>query len=188
MPSPTDTNESSPPESPVDEHDAAAAPHSETTDEEPKEYDDDLNDDATEDIANDEREENASKADEPSADDRPVKKSADNDTADKLIAIESSFKLDQSTLITKRNSKQYEYIKHGSRIKALLSTAFRAVSDGLSANLEGGKKRNACDDEDEEGGASKKTRGMNEIHAEDLARERTEECVNLKRVRGQILC
>ena len=95
-----------------------------------------------------------------------------------------------TTTLTKRNSKQYEYIKHGSRIKALISAAFKAVSYGFSndcntAEHHRGKKRNADEPEDENVVDSKRARGLNEIHAQDLARDRMEECVNLKLVRSK---
>jgi hypothetical protein len=84
---------------------------------------------------------------------------------------------------TKRNTKQYEYIKQGSRIKTLLSAALRAVADGFTTNncQNDRDKKRECEEEEE--GENKKARGMREMHAEDLARDRAEECVNLKRVR-----
>ena len=95
-----------------------------------------------------------------------------------------------TTTLTKRNTKQYEYIKHGSRIKALISAAFKAVSYGFSNDSttvehHRGKKRNADEPEDENVVDSKRARGLNEIHAQDLARDRMEECVNLKLVRSK---
>ena len=95
----------------------------------------------------------------------------------------------ESSSLTKRNIKQYEYIKHGSRIKTLLSTAFRAVADGWLGDEDGErqrKKREAEDDgKKEEEAMSKKARGFKE--AEELARDKMEECVILNGVRFLIM-
>ncbi|KAL3788768.1 hypothetical protein ACHAWO_008578 [Cyclotella atomus] len=107
---------------------------------------------------------------------RPAKQKSDNDS-EKSTTFEPEHCLATGT---KRNTKQYEYIKHGSRIKTLLSVALRAVADGFTANSQnGGDKKRECDEEEEQ--ENKKARGMREMHAEDLARDRAEECVNLKR-------
>jgi hypothetical protein len=109
---------------------------------------------------------------------RPAKQKSDNDS-EKSTTFEPEHCLATGT---KRNTKQYEYIKHGSRIKTLLSVALRAVADGFTANSQnGGDKKRECEEEEEQ--ENKKARGMREMHAEDLARDRAEECVNLKRVR-----
>ena len=99
--------------------------------------------------------------------------------------ISTHFQSEPNTL-AKRNIKQYEYIKQGARIKSLLSTAFRVVADGWLGNEEGdrqSKKREVVeeDDEEKEEGANKKARGLKE--AEDLARDKMEQCVILNRVR-----
>ena len=101
-----------------------------------------------------------------------------------------TFEPTEPTAPIKRDTKQYEYIKSGSRLKTLLSTAFRAMADGLmipnsDGDNEGGMKRDVSDDiieKNDEGVASKRARRGMLLHAEDLARDKMEECANLKRV------
>lgn len=117
----------------------------------------------------------------------------DNEAMEKSTATNDCFQQAHTitSALTKQNSKQYEYIKQGSRIKALIGAAFKAVSDGFSTsnNIEHrGTKRNVEEPEEENEVASKRARGLNEIHAQDLARDRMEECVNLKLVRIESSC
>jgi hypothetical protein len=76
-----------------------------------------------------------------------------------------------------KSTAQYSYIKHGSHLKVLLSTALRAVADGF-ASASGGTKRKCEESEEKES----KKKGRRLMDAEELARERVEECVVLKQV------
>eukprot|EP00804_Cyclotella_cryptica_P018118 CCRYP_005891-RA/>CCRYP_005891-RA protein AED:0.32 eAED:0.32 QI:31/1/1/1/1/1/2/225/668 len=111
----------------------------------------------------------------------------DPDEVDKPFSNDSwnrgqSSKAVESTMdITKQlNSKQYEFIKTCSRVKVLISTALRAVADGFAMNAASGMKRECRDEQDEEE-SNKKSRGYRLVHAEDLARGKTKECITLRR-------
>ena len=90
-----------------------------------------------------------------------------------------------------RNQKQDEFVKNGARVKALLSTVLRVVADGTTpSNATAGGDGNA---ENESTEATKldsdnhhsKTKYTNAdyAHVRTVAKERSEECLALKRVR-----
>jgi hypothetical protein len=90
-----------------------------------------------------------------------------------------------------RNQKQDEFVKNGARVKALLSTVLRVVADGITpSNATAGGDGNA---ENESTEATKsdsdnhhsKTNYTNAdyAHVRTVAKERSEECLALKRVR-----
>ena len=90
-----------------------------------------------------------------------------------------------------RNQKQDDFVKNGARVKALLSTVLRVVADGITpSNATAGSDGNA---ENESTEATKldsdnhhsKTKYTNAdyAHVRTVAKERSEECLALKRVR-----
>jgi len=90
-----------------------------------------------------------------------------------------------------RNQKQDDFVKNGARVKALLSTVLRVVADGITpSNATAGGDGNA---ENESTEATKldsdnhhsKTKYTNAdyAHVRTVAKERSEECLALKRVR-----
>jgi hypothetical protein len=89
-----------------------------------------------------------------------------------------------------RNQKQDEFVKNGARIKAILTSALRAVVEGVTSNsvaeTRGGNvvgtdsERGALNDVD--GTSQKKGQTKtNYANAVELAHEKTEECMVLKR-------
>lgn len=97
-----------------------------------------------------------------------------------------------------RNQKQDVFVKKGARVKSILATALQAMADGFTSNAAladlggdatGGEKTdNECDSlvgsSSGEVGESKKSWNARTdfAHVRDLAQEKTEECMALKRV------
>ena len=86
-----------------------------------------------------------------------------------------------------RNKDQDEFVKNGARVKAVFTSSFRVVANGLSSNKgdSNGDNNNVVDNNNNSSGSNgkRKISKTDFVHAQDLAQEKTEECMALKRVR-----
>jgi hypothetical protein len=91
-----------------------------------------------------------------------------------------------------RNHKQDDFVKNGARVKAILTSALRAVVDGMSSNTaaDPGDRKVRIESQrdgtvnDDDGPAAKNGQAKAKYsHVLELAHEKAEECMALKRVR-----
>jgi len=92
-----------------------------------------------------------------------------------------------------RNKDQDEFVKNGARVKAVFTSSFRVVANGLSStnnnNTGDSNGENVGDSNNNNNSGSNGKRKISKtdfVHAQDLAQEKTEECMALKRVR--VIC
>ena len=100
---------------------------------------------------------------------------------------------EESSIITKpkssfRNQKQDEFVKSGARVKSLLTTALRAAAESSSGNSNNKRKERDEVSGQEGGDEDRPTRKTWQsktdfANIQDLAQEKAEECLALKRVR-----
>ena len=100
---------------------------------------------------------------------------------------------EESSIITKpkssfRNQKQDEFVKSGARVKSLLTTALRAAVESSSGNSNNKRKERDEVSGQEGGDEDRPTRKTWQsktdfANIQDLAQEKAEECLALKRVR-----
>jgi len=88
-----------------------------------------------------------------------------------------------------RNKDQDEFVKNGARVKAVFTSSFRVVANGLSSTKgdSNGDNVNVGDNNSSGSNGKRKISKTDFVHAQDLAQEKTEECMALKRVRNILL-
>ena len=85
-----------------------------------------------------------------------------------------------------RNKDQDEFVKNGARVKSVFTSSFRVVANGLSSNKgdsNGDNNNNVGGNNNSGSNGKRKISKTDFVHAQDLAQEKTEECMALKRVR-----
>lgn len=92
-----------------------------------------------------------------------------------------------------RNKDQDEFVKNGARVKAVFTSSFRVVANGLSStnnNTGDSNGENVGDSNNNNSGSNgkRKISKTDFVHAQDLAQEKTEECMSLKRVSSIYYC
>ena len=83
-----------------------------------------------------------------------------------------------------RNKDQDEFVKNGARVKAVFTSSFRVVANELSSTKGDSNGDNVGDNNNNNRGSNgkRKISKTDFVHAQDLAQEKTEECMALKRV------
>jgi len=94
-----------------------------------------------------------------------------------------------------RNKDQDEFVKNGTRVKAVFTSSFRVVANGLSSTNDNtgdsiGDNNNYVGGNNNSSGSNgkRKISKTDFVHAQDLAQEKTEECMALKRVSNTYYC
>jgi len=89
-----------------------------------------------------------------------------------------------------RNKDQDEFVKNGARVKAVFTSTFRVVANGLSSTKgdSNGDNYNVGDNNSSGSNGKRKISKTDFVHAQDLAQEKTEECMALKRVSNTYYC
>ena len=92
-----------------------------------------------------------------------------------------------------RNNDQDEFVKNGARVKSVFTSSFRVVANGLSStnNNTGDSNGDNVEGNNNNSSGSNGKRKISKtdfVHAQDLAQEKTEECMALKRVSNTYYC